>query len=230
MSVFIFPPASAASTTGALSLTVANASSQSGSDWTDSGGLLVGTYPALRAGVVSVNNTSWAGDLLIWDLSDLFGEDILVSAEPVITMDWITDTGPGEASVLGFGLCAAVNLAGVNIGASSRWSNLYSDGAGKEGINSKRNTSTGQTSTVRGGPGLVRVTPILQKDEWAYHAVTQTHTDGGLNPALSAQTTQDNLTSTHKIFAWLSGGPASAAVGEVVWKGTMQINYGGGRS
>lgn len=230
MSVFVFPPAGGDSTTGALSLTVANAGSQSGSDWTDSGDLLVGTFPALRAGTVGVDQTSWGGDVLIWDLSDLFGEDILVSASPVLTMDWITDTGPGEASVLGFGFCSAANLAGANIGTSSRWCNLYSDGISEEGINSKRNTNTGQTSSLRASPGLVRITPILVNNKWTWHTVTLNHGDTGNDPVISQQTPYDNLTGSNKIFAWLTGGPASAAVGEVVYKGELQVNYGGGRS
>jgi hypothetical protein len=224
------PAAAASSTTGKLSLTVANAGSQSGSDWTDSGDLLVGTFPALRTGASGKNQTAWGGDVLIWDLSDLFGEDILVSASPVLTMDWLTDTGPGEASILGFGFCTAANLAGANIGTLSRWVNLHNDGASEEGISAKKNTSTGSLASTRASPGLVRVSPVLVKEEWVYLVTSLNHGDTGTNPFTSPQSGQDTLTGANKVFAWLTGGPASAAVGEVVYKGELQVNYGGGRS
>jgi len=212
-----------------MSLTISNAGSQAGSHWTDSGGVLTATWAAATSGVVSVNNTSW-GDAVIWDLSDLFGVDITAGNSPILALDWVTDTGPSEAAVVGFGFCVAANLAGASIGTKSRWANLYSNGSGSEGINAKRNVSTGQTSTLKTSPGLCRLTPILQSDEWTYHACTLTHGSGGNDPHFSSQTPRDPLTGSNKVYAWLSGGPASAAVGEVVYKGTLQVFYGGDRS
>ena len=209
-------------------LNIANSGRQTGSDWADNSSNVRATWAAATDGVLGVNQNLW-DDLIFWDLTQIIGTDLLVSASPIIALDWQTVTHPGEASIIGYGFCAAANLTDAAVQTASRWSNLYNDGSSSEAAISKRNQATGQTGTVRNNPAISRCLPSLLGNAWSYGLAQLDHAHGsGTDPTTSGQSSVNTLTSSNKIYAWLAGGPKSAAVGQVTWEGTLKFFYGGG--
>ena len=208
-------------------LLISNVGTQSGSDWSDSSGYLQASWAPGTDGVRGVNQNLW-DDILIWDLSSLFGTDILCSASPNLAMDWDTQSHPAEAAFIGFGFCAAANLGAAAVQTSSRWTNLWNNGSSREGALGRRNQGSAGITTARASPAICRLSATVLGERWAYAVSFLDHGGTGADPTYAAITTQNNVTATDKIFAWIAGGPDSAAVGTVTWQGSLKVYYGGG--
>ncbi len=205
--------------TSPVILNIANSGRQTGSDWADNNTNVQATWAAATDGVLGVNQNHW-DDLVFWDLSAIIGTSLLASASPIIALDWQTASHPSEESIIGYGFCAAASLSDAAVQTKSRWLNLYNNGSSREAAISKRNQATGQTSTVRNNPAISRCLPSLLGQTWSYSLAQLDHAHGaGTDPTTSAQTSVNAVTGSHKIYAWLAGGPKSAAVGQVTWEG-----------